>query len=527
LRDRCRRALQRVAALGDDALAAYDRDELGGDALVLCHRGELLAWLGRFEDAEAELRAALAVDRRTRWATIGLSAIALHKNGPGRALELLEEGIKAMDGTVGASVHVHRGEALRRLAEDAAENGLDGTSRRELLAGSKEALLVAAQLHPSRVSTFLNLYLVAEASDDATLQRTCARRLFALAAPLLASADASLRARGADASMGALARESLRISGANRSSTCATFRTGTRLRALVSSPADPRALQLAALRRLRRSLALEAREAPKAYVGAPPVEGSFEADGFVVLRGAFDASVAAHWRRDALERIRAFPDRDVKGFSGADEALWSFQGTTSAHARIVLQPSWRVPWERFSPRLDAALDAMLGDLRAPETLSNYLILNVNERAGEPVPTRAADTTGWHLDEPGSVMNLAQLRNGLVLVLLFSDCPPGHGGTLLLPGSQRAVVQRLEQPGAEDAILSNTWRDIVKDAGPTLEVTGKAGDAFICSALLLHTSSPNGSGKVRFMANPMVHLRRPPEPGGSTPFERALDAWRSA
>jgi len=119
-------------------------------SLPICHRGELRLWLGDGDGAVADLDAALAISPHTRWAYIGRTMAALLQGDPAAALAEDARGVAVMGGE-GPAVHVHRGEALRRL-------------------GRPEAALLelrrAVALHPGRLGAWLNLGLSHAALGD-------------------------------------------------------------------------------------------------------------------------------------------------------------------------------------------------------------------------------------------------------------------------------------------------------------------------------------------------------------------------
>lgn len=533
-----RRAIERIVVLDDDALPAFDEDvRVHGwsGALMRAHRGELLMWLGRRDEAKAELEAAIDEDPRTRWAYIGLSALALQEGNGEEALRLNAEGIRAMDGSVGGSVHVHRGEALRLLGR---------------YDEAKTALLRALQLHPARISASLNLALVADATGDEELATSMTQRIVAQAPGLWSDARRQVADEHAADEQAAptttrVLREALSMLGANRSSTCMSYVAETpdgqrrrfvqrpraaaptqasvaegergRLRAVLGLDA-PNARNTAAISRADSSAAAPAM-ATRAY------EDHFAEHGYCVLRGAFSKERSDEWVRAASSRIRAQPDVFVKGYDAASPPLWEFDArdpSTWTWARIELLAEERMSFESFSPKLWALLQRIAGPSLQTTELSDYLVLNLREDHG-PV-TQVSDAHGWHVDDPSAGMSLASLRNGLVLVMLFSDCDIGEGGTLLLDGSADLVARHLhESTDGVDLSDAARLRSLVDGCESFTQVHGKAGDVYICSSLLLHTSAPNPSGRIRWMANPMLHLAEPPRLDGdeNTPFERSL------
>lgn len=525
-----RRAIERLVVLGDEALAAFDEDvHVQGwtGALMRAHRGELLMWLGRYDEAKSELLAAIDEDPRTRWAYIGLSALALQAGNGEEALRLNAEGVRAMDGTVGGSVHVHRGEALRLLGRHSE---------------AKDALLFALQLYPARISASLNLGLLAVATGEEDLAASMLQRIHTQAPGLLSDARRQVRQREGEegATTERVLGEALVMLGANRSSTCmsyvATTASGPRRRFVQRPRADGPTRESIAdgeRGRLRAVLGLEAprargvsdslRDAP--LPSTKTLEDHFVKHGYCVLRGAFSSDLASEWVRSATARIRARPDVFVKGYEPSSPPLWSFDASdpsTWTWERIELLSQRRVTFEAFSPKLWTLLQSIVGSSLEAAELSDYLVLNLNENRG-PVAC-ASDAHGWHVDDPSAGMSLTSLRNGLVLVMLFSDCEEGEGGTLLLDGSAHVVARHLhDHPDGVDLSDSELVRSLADGHEDFTQVRGKAGDVYICSSLLLHTSAPNPSGRIRWMANPMLHLSEAPRliGGESTPLEEML------
>jgi tetratricopeptide (TPR) repeat protein len=139
--------------------------------MPLVHRGELQLWLGRYAEARADLEAAIAIRRQTRWAWYGLSYLDLIAGDPERALATCATGIEVMDNTEGPVALSCRGEAYRLLGR---------------LDEAREQLLRSCEINPTRLSSWINLALVHGASGDRPAQRQIFRRL-ASAAPGLVS----------------------------------------------------------------------------------------------------------------------------------------------------------------------------------------------------------------------------------------------------------------------------------------------------------------------------------------------------
>ncbi|MFN8643984.1 MAG: tetratricopeptide repeat protein [Candidatus Binatia bacterium] len=170
--------LVRVAPVAEvrralDALAARFPDS----SMPIVHRGELHLWLGDYAAARADLEAAIALHRETRWAWYGLAWLDVLAGDPRRALQTCAEGIAVMHHSEGAVALIVRGEAYRLLGR------LD-EARRELQRSN--------EVFPSRLSAWINLALVHGAAGDGDAQRATMRRIAAMAPTLVSQAAAEL-----------------------------------------------------------------------------------------------------------------------------------------------------------------------------------------------------------------------------------------------------------------------------------------------------------------------------------------------
>ncbi|MFO0552515.1 MAG: tetratricopeptide repeat protein [Polyangiaceae bacterium] len=213
-----RRALNGIlASRPAEALREFDEiiRRYPQSSLPICHRGELQSWLGNYQEARADLEAAIAKVRHTRWAYIGLTALDVLAGDPEKALETCELGVRTMGYTTGPAVYGIRGEAHRLLG-----------NRAEALVD----LEAACRLNPSRISAFLNLGLLrGELGDEAgalTLYRDLVDRASGLmsdAAAAVGLADWPEPERCSSASRGEVLRAALAMMRGNRSSSCITY----------------------------------------------------------------------------------------------------------------------------------------------------------------------------------------------------------------------------------------------------------------------------------------------------------------
>lgn len=142
---------ERVLERFDEVQARWPESSMG-----VVHRGEVLLWMGRYDEAAEAFEESLRINRHTRWGWIGQLANDSLRGDPERALRLGEEGVRVMGG-YGPSHFVYRAEACWRLGR-----------RAEARADFVEALRIG----PSRMGARLALALLAaEEGDTATVQR--------------------------------------------------------------------------------------------------------------------------------------------------------------------------------------------------------------------------------------------------------------------------------------------------------------------------------------------------------------------
>ncbi len=207
------------------------------------YEGELHLYAGDYAAARRCFERALSRYGRSRWAFIGLTAVAVLEGRCDAALDVIARGVAA-SGPPGPTAYVYRGEARRRL-------GLFDDARADLEH--------AVQSHPTRVGAWVNLGLLQLDVGDPASADTL-RALDALAPGLVADARAELGdAPAVDdvASRRALLSHMLVMLRGNRGSSCVTYftREGRLRTAPAQSPAavDVTSLLTQARRSLRRS----------------------------------------------------------------------------------------------------------------------------------------------------------------------------------------------------------------------------------------------------------------------------------
>lgn len=505
-----RRALERLRSeppeRAVEALSEVAR-RFAGHSLPDAHRGEVLVWLGRVEEARRALAEAIAIEPETRWAYIGLTMCDLLEGDAAAAYETSRAGVRRMHDTEGPAVHVHEGEALYRLGRlDEALTSLDR----------------AIALHPSRLSARILRAMVhrAQGVDDESAA-------LIEGAPGLFS-DA--RRHATEDSTDALLESALRSMRGNRASRLITYVTDAGDLRFVPTrsarhrrPHDGDAEDLTWVRaRLFRDRGPD-RSRDEAL--APDEVAAFIERGTVAIRNALSSDETRGWRERALQRIRLAPERFVQARGAPDpEANFDWAAFDPHRANwAAFSPddpdTWPCPrfhvlgdgvrpLAEISARLWEAITQLLGgeERVATQAVGEHLVLNLYEDRGCAFPTPR--TRGWHLDAPRPDMRVDNLTNGLVGILLLDDVASGQGATCVLPESIPHVAR---------AIASAEGVDFVDRAGAgaaspaiaarcteIVELTGRAGDVFLLHPLMLHTGSPNDAGRVRWMSNPVIH-----------------------
>jgi len=254
------------------------------------------------------------------------------------------------------------------------------------------------------------------------------------------------------------------------------------------------------------------------------------AKGFVTLRGAVPEVLLRRIRHASLRRIREAPERYIKGYrpewAAAARAFDPADPETFWRERIDLVGDTLMDVAETMPKVWSAVCALMGgpERVATRQISDYVILNLRSPPEfMKGPTPGPGWQSWHIDAPLELATFDRWTNGLVGVLLVGDVAPGAGGTYIAPESVGHLARELAaHPEGLDLVDRAIGVAISERCTEFVELHGRAGDIFLLHPFMLHSASPNPTGRVRWMANPNFALTTPLDITNPTsPIERLI------
>ncbi|MFW5738533.1 MAG: phytanoyl-CoA dioxygenase family protein, partial [Spirochaetota bacterium] len=229
--------------------------------------------------------------------------------------------------------------------------------------------------------------------------------------------------------------------------------------------------------------------------------------GYVRVPGCVDRDFARSWTDEAYERLGYDPD---------DPSTWREEIVWMDRNNIA-------PIGDISPKAWGALcDVVGGEQRIDDRVmeieskhfttinsrewSDAFVVNFRRGADEPWLPPSPTSGGWHKDGSFFRHILDSREQGLLTIVYWSDVVHKGGGTFIAPDSIRHVARYLaDHP---EGVNGNTCAELIEQCEEFVEVTGEVGDYILLHPYMLHASSNNHSGNVRFMTNPPVVLREP-------------------
>ncbi len=242
----------------------------------------------------------------------------------------------------------------------------------------------------------------------------------------------------------------------------------------------------------------------------------FVTDGFVTVRQAFSAELAAECRDILWKDTGCDPD---------DPSSW--------RAPVIRLGDYaQEPFRRAAnaPCLLETFDQLVGPGRwvARQSLGTVPVRF-------PHPDEPGDD-GWHIE--GSYyagaqpwppyVNVFSRDRALLMLFLFSDVTEQDAPTRIRVGSHLFAPGCLEPAGEAGLSFLEVGGtglfDITADL-PQALATGRAGDVFLCHPFLVHAAQRQHGGSPRFMAQPPLYpaepLRFDRAEGDHSPVERAI------
>lgn len=243
---------------------------------------------------------------------------------------------------------------------------------------------------------------------------------------------------------------------------------------------------------------------------------SFEQQGYVYLPKAFARADALAIQDSIWLQMREH------GIDRHDRSTWPAGSWNGVKDNPALERGIA------APRLCGAIHQLLGseNWRVPDRWGGFLISFPSGVAHDWELTSQA----WHWDDT-LVNHFGHSSTGLFVFTLYSDIQAHGGGTLVVSGSHRLIEQffhrllpadqhmkqkSLKQHFAQSqpwlaeltsrtsASNNRTQRFMEEttevDGVPSkvIEVTGEAGDAYLCHPAIYHAASPNHAEVPRFM-----------------------------
>lgn len=247
----------------------------------------------------------------------------------------------------------------------------------------------------------------------------------------------------------------------------------------------------------------------------------FITKGYVRVKGCVDPALAKQWTDGAYGRL---------GYDPVDRSTWTKDIVWMDRHNIA-----RI--KDISPRGWAALcDVTGGEERIEDKImqiesqhfttidsrewSDAFVVNFRRGEDKPWLPPSPASGGWHKDGSFFRHFLDSREQGLLTIVYWSDVVHKGGGTFVAPDSIKVVAEYLaaHPEGVDDG---DAFGKLIDQCTEFEEITGETGDFIILHPFMLHASSNNHSGRVRFMTNPPVVLKEPMNLNRDDPAEFSL------
>ena len=217
--------------------------------------------------------------------------------------------------------------------------------------------------------------------------------------------------------------------------------------------------------------------------------------GFIHLTDCFDTDFAKTSTAEAFGRL---------GYREDDPTTWERE--------IVHLPSENhVLVKDFAPKVYGAFCDLLGGeerVKQPVRWGDGYIINFRLGADRDWVSPSPEAGGWHKDGDFFWHFLDSPEQGLLVIVIWRDIEPQGGGTFLACDSIKPIAEYLNSNREGLHPFEGGFGKFIDQCSDFRELTGKAGDVVIMHPYMLHASSQNHSGNVRFITNPPVALNEP-------------------
>lgn len=245
--------------------------------------------------------------------------------------------------------------------------------------------------------------------------------------------------------------------------------------------------------------------------------------GYLVVKNCFEKDVAQKLTDRAFERLgydKNNPDTWEK------DIIW-MDHETMFQVKDIAPKAWAAICDVVGGEDRIRRDVMTIESKHFSRIDSFawsdaFILNLRYGADQPWQPPSPQLKGWHMDGNYFRHFLDSPEQALLTIVLWSDVLPQSGGTFIACDSVPLVARYLyEHP---EGIRSGEVSKLIAQCNDFVEVTGETGDFIILHPFILHASSPNPSGRPRFMTNPPVMLAEPMNFNREDPADFSLLEW---
>ncbi len=231
--------------------------------------------------------------------------------------------------------------------------------------------------------------------------------------------------------------------------------------------------------------------------------------GYLTLKSCFSREIAKSWTDQAFGRL---------GYREDDPSTWEKPIVWLDHHNKL--PVWDFAAKAWGGICDVVggQDRIDGTTRyiesqhftsiEPFKWSDSFVVNFRMGTDQPWQAPSAQHKGWHKDGSFFRHFLDSWEQALLVIVIWSDIEHQGGGTFIAPDSIKTMAKFFREHPEGVTPEDIDFQNLIAECNEFVEVTGEVGDVIIMHPYMLHASSPNHSGKVRFITNPPVILKEP-------------------